>query len=326
LFELAAANAPEYLTGRGLPVPRRVTELGGGVSNTVLLVEGAGGRFILKQALGKLRVQQEWFSDRRRIFREAAGLRAAAACLPRGSAPKVLWEDRENCAFAMEAAPEGAPTWKAQLMAGRVEASTAARVGGMLAALVRGTWGEAECEREFGDQTVFDELRLDPYYRSTAARHADLAGHFARLMEESARRRWALTHGDWSPKNFLVDGQRVVAIDFEVVHYGDPSFDAAFLLNHLLLKGWRWPAYRGELRAAAEAFWRSYQEGLPAGAEWVEAATLGHLGALMLARVDGKSPAEYLDTAELRARVRSCARELVSSRPGSVEEAFGRVW
>jgi 5-methylthioribose kinase len=254
LFELTAASAPEYLTGRGVPAPRSVVELGGGVSNTVLLVEGDGGRFVLKQSLGKLRVEQDWFSDRERIFRESAAMRKLSSWLPKGAAPEVLWEDRECCLFAMSAAPEGAETWKSKLMRGQVDERAAARIGGMLAAIVRESWHDAASERDFGDQTVFDQLRLDPYYRATAVRHPDLAGHFAALMRASSERRCALVHGDWSPKNFLIDGSGVMAIDFEVIHFGDPAFDAAFLLNHLALKSFKLPPHRVALADAARAF------------------------------------------------------------------------
>src|SRR6266545_2572471 len=115
VFELAAQNAAAYLTGRGLAAPDSVTELGGGVSNTVLLVEAGGSRSVLKQSLARLRVEQDWFSDRDRIFREVAALRLLAGCLPPGSVPEVLFEDRDNCLFSMSAAPADAVTWKAQL-------------------------------------------------------------------------------------------------------------------------------------------------------------------------------------------------------------------
>ena len=120
MLELTADNAPAYLKARGAPVPRAVRELGGGVSNVVLLVEADGQRFVLKQSLPKLRVEQDWFSDPGRIFREAAGLRLLAPYLPAGSVPEVLFEDRENYAFAMSAAPADAGTWKAQLIRGEI--------------------------------------------------------------------------------------------------------------------------------------------------------------------------------------------------------------
>jgi 5-methylthioribose kinase len=301
-----------------------VSELGGGVSNTVLLVESDTERFVMKQALGKLRVKEEWRADQSRIFRESAALRKLAEYFPEGSLPAVLFEDRGNFIFAMSAAPCASVCWKDLLLNGEIRVETAERVGELLALMVSVSWREPAWENEFGDQTIFDQLRIDPYYRATARRHPDIAPAAARLMEESAARRVSLAHGDWSPKNFLVDGSRVMAIDFEVIHFGDPSFDSAFLLNHLVLKSFYRPEWADLYAQAAAGFWGKFIAGVPREG-WIEPATLQHLGWLMLARVDGKSPAEYLRDAEIRDRVRRFARELIVAPPDSVAEVFERT-
>jgi sugar (pentulose or hexulose) kinase len=327
-FRLTPDNAGGYLVARDVPRPREVRELGGGVSNTVLLVDLGGLRWVLKQSLHKLRVAQDWFSDPDRIFRESAALMRLEPHLPPGSLPEVIFEDHVNRVFAMTAAPPEAETWKALLLRGEVSTGIAATIGGMLADIWRASWRGAEWEAEFGDQTVFRELRLDPYYRATALRHPGLAGRIESLMRESAARRLALVHGDWSPKNFLIAGDSVMAIDFEVIHFGDPSFDTAFLINHLALKSVLQPCHQAAYQAAAVGFFDAARQGLPAedaaDAAWLEAATIAHLGALMLARVDGKSPAEYLDSG-LQARVRSLARDLILRPPATILEVFGRI-
>jgi 5-methylthioribose kinase len=319
LIELSRENAAGYLCERVDDGPWIITELGGGVSNTVLLAETPGLRLVLKQALGKLRVEQDWFSDRRRILREARAMCAFSEWLP-GGAPDLFFEDRDNLIIGMSAAPAEAMTWKSLLMSGDVRIETAARIGGMLGAFVRNSWRRPEWEEEFGDQTVFDQLRLDPYYRSTAARHPDLRAYFERLIEESRTRSASLVHGDWSPKNFLIAGDSVLAIDFEVIHFGDPAFDTGFLLNHLLLKSFYRPQWKARYAAAAQAFWAAY--GDPGG---IEAATVRHLGCLLLARIDGKSPAEYIQDEALRARIRGFARELILAPPDHVMEVFDRL-
>jgi len=317
LIELTAQNAAQYLAR-----DCTVTGLGGGVSNTVLLAESLGERVVVKQSLGKLRVQQDWFSERGRIFREAAALRMLAAMLPEGSIPTVLSEDRGNYAFVMTAAPAAARTWKSLLFDGILREETAERVAHILGAMISRTWKSSEFESVFGDQTVFDQLRIDPYYRTTALRHPDLAPHFDRLIDLSGRRRVALVHGDWSPKNFLVDGSKVMAIDFEVIHFGDPSFDSAFLLNHLLLKSYRLPHWRGRLRSLALRFWETLLPALPSESGWFEQATIGHLGCLLLARIDGKSPAEYISGDTLKETIRQRARNLIVQPPSTIREVF----
>lgn len=326
MLELDATNAADYLRARGVDCSNaRISELGGGISNTVLLVETAGDRFVLKQSLGKLSVKADWFSDRGRIFRESRALTWAARHLPPGSVPKVLFEDRENWLFAMTAAPAGAQDWKSLLMLGEVDHTVAAAIGQMLRAMVRASWRDRESERVFGDQTVFDQLRIDPYYRTTAARHPELKSYFDRLISDSGARRVSLVHGDWSPKNFLISEAGVMAIDFEVMHFGDPSFDSAFLLNHLLLKCFHSPQWMHGYVLAALLFWESFRIGLPPECTWMEQATLQHLGCLLLARVDGKSPAEYLTDGALRDRVICFARALIVDPPASVVDVFANM-
>ena len=185
---LSKLNAAAYLLSRGMNLEgARIRELGGGVSNTVLLVESDTGRFVLKQALGKLRVEQEWLSDRERIFRESAALRKLASLLPAGSLPAVLFEDRENFIFAMSAAPAGSVCWKDLLLAGEILPATAERVGILLAAMASASWRSSEWEVEFGDQTIFDQLRIDPYYRTAARKHPDLAPLAARSHRRIGR-------------------------------------------------------------------------------------------------------------------------------------------
>jgi len=324
LHELTAENATEYLMRRGMPRPRSVSALGGGVSNTVLLVEMAESRFVLKQALHRLRVEQDWFSDCSRVFRESAAICRLSPYLLPGSLPEVLFEDRENFIFAMTSAPREAETWKTLLLRGEINPQIAGRIGELWIAILRATWRNPRWEIEFGDQTVFDQLRLDPYYRSTARAHPDLAGWFDRLMRESSARRLGLVHGDWSPKNFLIRGDAIMAIDFEVVHFGDPAFDVAFLLNHLALKSFLNSQHKTAYGLAAIKFLEAVRAGLPETPDWLEAATLAHLSALMLARVDGKSPVEYLN-GDLRVQVRRAARDLIVRPPSSMAEVFERI-
>ena len=323
MFELQPSNAAEYLAAHGITVDApRIIELGGGISNTVLLVEAGSQRLVLKQALGKLRVQADWFSDRERASRESAAMRWLSPHLPAGSVPEIVFEDRENCLFAMAAAPCEAETWKALLMRGEASIPVAEAIARMLSAMVSASWHNPEAEQLLGDQTVFDQLRLDPYYRTTASWHPDLRPQFEQLLRESASRRVCLVHGDWSPKNFLVSPAGVMAIDFEVTHFGDPAFDSAFLLNHLLLKSFFLPEWSAKFARLAGTFWEVYRASLPSGCEWIEPATLSHLGCLLLARIDGKSPAEYITEPALQARVRQFARRLITSPPAYVTEVF----
>ena len=100
-----------YLRERGL-VGRderpRFCVLAGGVSNrTVLVQRESGEAWVLKQALGKLRVEVEWFSAPERIHREAAGLRWLGKLLP-GRVPSFIFEDHVQHILGMSACPAAA--------------------------------------------------------------------------------------------------------------------------------------------------------------------------------------------------------------------------
>ncbi|MBI4891272.1 MAG: aminoglycoside phosphotransferase family protein [Acidobacteria bacterium] len=302
-----------------------VMALGGGVSNDVVLASGGGVRCVAKQSLGRLRVEEEWLSRRDRIHRECDALRAMAGVLPQWAVPRVLFEDRERFVFGMEAAPADALPWKTELLAGEVRAEVAGVCGRLLGAWISESARRPEWRGAFGDLTVFEELRVDPYYRFTAGKHPELREHFAALIDECLQRRVSLVHGDYSPKNLLVSGARVMVIDWEVAHWGDPAFDGGFLTNHLVLKFAAVAAAREELRRAGAEFWRGLREEAGDGYEWLEAASMKHLGCLLLARLDGKSPAEYLKDEELKAKLRGAARELICEPAGTVGEVFERV-
>ena len=318
---MTASSVPEYLAERGLnPTSLHVQALSGGVSNAVFLVQHGNNRFVLKQALPQLLVEEEWFSDIRRIFTESLALRTLAPRLPPGSVPEVLFEDPQNYLFAMTAAEEGSESWKTRLFEGEADERIAERVAAMLGTLVRESWGCEQMARDFEDMYVFEELRLDPYYGRLAALYPELSPQITKLIESCRTRRVSLVHGDWSPKNILVKGGQAMAIDFEVMHFGDPSFDAAFLLNHLLLKTFYGLAGAPQL---ARTFWSALIRQLPE-ASWFERATIEHLGALLLARIDGKSPAEYIPDTALKDRIRTFARDLILDPPDSVADVWKR--
>jgi 5-methylthioribose kinase len=325
---LSPGNVKDYLAEHDLwprGAPMSIRELGGGVSNIVLLIEGKGPseeerRWVVKQSLEKLRVKDDWRSERSRIFREAAAIQALGPMLGPGSLPEVIHIGRDDYLFIMTAAPPGSVTWKESLLEGRVDMGTARKTGRLLALIITASQRDPSFRTAFAERAVFDQLRIDPYYRTTAARHPDVRLPIESLIEDSLQIRTAIVHGDYSPKNLLVRGKNIFLIDFEVVHWGDPAFDAGFLLNHLFLKAFHQPRFARQYLSAAREFWQELVRG-------TEKAVLGdfekmtsrHLGALMLARIDGKSPVEYVRDEMTKERVRRFAKRLLFEKARRLE-------
>jgi 5-methylthioribose kinase len=330
MIEIQETTAPAYaLKHRLFPTGAdvRAEWLSGGVSNVVLrLTDDASGReIILKQARERLRVQADWRSRLDRIWREVSVLRTIGPLFPGGTVPRVLYEDRENYLFAMSAAPRDHVVWKAELLSGRLRADLLPQLGAFLASVHALSAHGAQLPSELRDKQVFDELRLDPYYRWTASRHPEVANALNRLVAETAACEDGLTLADFSPKNILLWGDRWTVIDFETAHFGDPAFDLGFFLTHLVLKSLHVISLRQSLLQGIEAFWNAYRSGLTsAQAPAIEQRSMVHLAACMLARVDGKSPVDYLDVGEQQ-WVRQFTTDALNAPPQSWLEMESRL-
>ena len=282
--------------------------LEGGVSSEIWLIELPGRRLCLKRALPRLRVAQLWEAPVIRNHHEAAWFRVAGQ-LCKEAVPKLLGEDPANGLFAMEYLdPGGYPVWKYQLRDGQADPASAVAVGARLARIHAATSGDSAIAQAFATDNSFHALRIEPYLIAASRAHPDLAGPLGRLAQVTADTRRALVHGDVSPKNILIGPRGPVFLDAECAWYGDPAFDVAFCLNHLLLKCLWTPAARGAFLDCFDALSAAYLARVPF--EKVERRTATLLPALLLARVDGKSPVEYLTDAQ-RQLVRGIARELI---------------
>jgi 5-methylthioribose kinase len=329
MIEVAADNAVEYARAAGLlpvGVAARVEGLAWGVSNIVLRVcPETGPEFVLKQSREQLRTRAEWRSRLDRIWREIDVQRIVGELLPEGIVPAVLFEDRPNYLYAMEAIERGHRVWKQVLLDGEVDLELAETLADYLARVHSGTWRDDMIAARFGDTQAFDELRLDPYYRYLARRLADVEAPMQRLVESTIAHPRCLVLGDFSPKNILVTSGGVALVDFETGHYGDPAFDVGFFLSHITLKGIRagrgaglfefarrwWEAYFGRLRPAVDV-------------EDLEARSVLHWAGCMLARVDGKSPVDYLDQSR-QDTVRTLTRSLLNRPLATFDAAWPRV-
>jgi hypothetical protein len=359
MIELSEQNALAYLRSRGNVSSDGevlVQNLSGGVASAVLKIMDmnagepvgtdtrspgqikrglpdkrmrTGACFVIKQPLEQFRTAAKWVVDRDRVWVERDALAMLHELLPADSIPTVLWSDEENYVLAISAAPVGSLNWKRELLAGRVDRRAAEAAAGFLALMHSSTMGQSAWSGRFGDPRGFIQQRIDPYFRFTAAKQPSVSAALQRVEQLLLNNPRCLIHGDFSPKNMLwragtADHKaNLFVLDFEVVFYGNPAFDAATLINHLLLKafhlGKRWRA----AMIGADYFWQTYRETAPkplAG----EASDRGGkiLAALMLARLDGKSAVEYITDEPLKEAIRKCAMELLLSSDDTMDFAI----
>ena len=294
-------------------------ELPGGVSSDIWIRQTDDGPIVVKRALDRLKVAADWRANPDRSHIEVRALQTAAALIGSEHVPTVLWEDRPKHMFAMSLADPELRNWKLELLAGHVDLQTSAAVGAVLALFHLRSSENRELAIEFGEQDSFRELRIDPFFRRVADSNPEIASAMEDVVDEMSRRRSVLVHGDFSPKNLLVRGARVVVLDFEVAHWGDPAFDLGFCAAHLLLKAWRRTADEAACIQALVVLLGSY------GAGFGEAPIDQHLrrmtACLILARTDGDSPVDYQTDLDVT-KVRSAARGLLQARNVGLVEAI----
>ena len=318
-----------FLIGSGLfsaESELRFKRLTGGVASDIWLVSAEGRSVCVKRALPKLRVAADWFAPVERNTNEAAWLRTAHGISP-SIAPKVLAEDSSEGVFAMEyCPPDQYSNWKTRLFDGPFEVDTATMVGERLSLIHAETAARPELGATFNSDTIFVAIRLEPYLLATAKAHPNLAAQLEGLVERTLANKKALVHGDVSPKNILLGPDGPLFLDAECAWWGDPAFDVAFCLNHLLLKCLWKPSLAAEYLTAFDRLSAAYLTGV----QWedrdaFEARAASLLPALLLARVDGKSPVEYLTEESQKMAVRRTTTALLTTRVtrlGQVSQAW----
>lgn len=320
-FDLLPGLRAAGLLGRDDAV--ELHPLRGGVSSDIVLVRPArGDAFVVKRALAKLKVRDDWFANPERNRAEQAWFDYVGGFASQ-AVPRILYRGADW--FAMEFLGTGLALWKDELLAGRAQSCHAAAAGGILGQVHRVSWQEPKARTTFATGRDFYDLRIAPYLITTGERLPALREHFAAEAARLAATGLALVHGDYSPKNILVGDGRLVVLDAEVAWFGDPAFDLSFLLTHLHLKAVRRGAEAPAVLALVDAFWRAYVEALgsPFDAA-LEARTVCLLQMILLARVHGKSPVEYLSPAQQAFVTRTLTPWI--ARPAETISSFTQAW
>lgn len=306
--------------------------LAGGVSNRTVLVrrlDHDNDDWVIKQALEKLRVKADWFSDPKRIRVEALGIRWMEKLAPPGTITPLIFEDREQQLLAMQAIPQPHENFKTRLLRGDIRHDDMQQFGALIGTIHRHAC-DTESQREaastaFNDRSFFESLRLEPYYGFAGEQVADAQPFLAALIEDTRQTQLTIVHGDYSPKNILIHNDKLILLDHEVIHFGDPAFDIGFSMTHLLSKAHHLANHREAFADAAKVYWSSYCKAIGdvAWRDDLEPRAVRHTLGCLLARVAGRSPLEYLTDAERRAQLNAVV-SMLDSPPTHIADLIPR--
>ena len=305
-----------YLQRRGvINSPATVEVLTGGVSNVVLGIKTENQDLVLKQALPQLKVKQEWLADQRRAIVEADAMRLFHSLTP-NSVPEIVDNDPEEFTLTMERLPRSCVNWKEEMLAGRANPIIGTRIGEILAKWHNYGANNLEAREKFSEDKLFEQLRINPFYRAVAKLNPDLT-IIPKLIAENEEIKTTLVHGDFSPKNIMItEDFHPIVLDFEVEHTGNPVFDVAFLTAHLVCKFVK--SGNQDIAGTAHNFIVSYQEHstIP-----LANSVAHHIGLLALARVEGVSPVNYLSSVE-QEKLKELTKKILRNDSAQIRDFF----
>jgi 5-methylthioribose kinase len=305
-----------YLTARGvISGPAQVEILTGGVSNVVLAIKTESKDLVLKQALPQLKVKQEWLADQRRAIVEADAMRLFHSITP-DAVPEILDNDPVEFTVTMQRLPRDCVNWKEEMLANRVNPIIGTRLGKILATWHNFGATDKSARNKFMEDTLFEQLRINPFYRAVAKLNPDLK-KISQLINENETIKTTLVHGDFSPKNIMITKDfHPIVLDFEVEHTGNPVFDLAFVMAHLVCKYIK--LGNPDIAQTAFNFMDAYQSEskLP-----IADSLAHHISLVALARVEGVSPSSYLDDKD-KLNIVNLTKDLLRKDVASVAELF----
>lgn len=308
----------QIISAQEVPI---IEVLTGGISNVVFAVRTSTSDLVLKQALPELIVPSTWQADQRRTLVEARAIEVLRHLTPK-NVPKLIDVDPEHFVLVIERASRDAHVWKDDLLNADIDVQVAKNLGRVLGVWHRITALDKVTLDEFVEDRLFEQLRIAPFYREVATKHFALSDRIDELISELEFSRLSLVHGDFSPKNILVDSSRnVTVLDYEVAHTGNPVFDLAFLLAHLFCKSRHFPdsKERSLLKETALTFLSSYEAAFQGSAD----SALGwHVAAIALARIDGVSQVHYLNPKSKDQVRKDCIQFLTQVESPTISEMF----
>jgi 5-methylthioribose kinase len=271
-------------------------------------------------------VQQDWYVPVIRNYYEYMWYLEVDKIVPEIT-PKILYANEKPYFFVMEYYdPKKYPLWKNELFNLKLDNKFAKNFAIKLANIHNITFNNKTIANNFNTSELFEDLRINPYIRSTAILHNDVSEELLSIADNLYNTNLALVHGDISPKNILINNSQPIFLDAECAWYGDPAFDISFCLNHIILKSLVLESIQKELISYFNIISHNYLRNIMSNdLEKYEKRIIALLSALMLSRIDGKSPVEYITSDKKKEKVRSFSKFILKNPINSLLE-FSQKW
>jgi 5-methylthioribose kinase len=304
-----------------------IENLDGGVSSDVYFVQDDQKKLVVKSALAQLKTEATWLADISRSVAEVEALKLHHTITPT-HLPEVIaflenklvitaadesWVDLRKYLLETQ---EINPEWFIDLV------TDLART---LANWHNQTQDLINLPKIFDNKERLKQLRTHPFHHYCAQLRPDLSEILLALADNLETNSNCLVHGDFSPKNVLAsteESNKYWVIDAEVAHLGLAVFDQTYFLTHLLLKATHKPSQRDLFLRAAKAFNETYFELV--APELKTDNWQNYLGAILLARVIGKSPATYLTQKE-KTVAEQIAKFLLTSQTSNIFDEIASI-
>ena len=301
-------------------------ELKGGVSSDVYKVKTSENTYCVKRSVPKLRVKKEWYADTKRLKYEFFWLSHCKKIIPNRIPYVYNFIQKKDYLILEYFNNKKFDTLKSHLLNKKIEKKIIIKISKDLFKIHKESSTNTIKKKFINNSKNFYDLRLDAYFNELARVYPKLKKKVKNVLISYEKNSSTLVHGDFSPKNILVSDNKIKYIDAETSNFGDPAFDVVFFSNHLLIKSIFIPSKKKEFINCYKKFFYTYLSSLKKSDKpnfFNRCAIMIPL--MLLARIDGKSPVEYIVKDKIKNKIRLLSFRLIKETPNNLENLIKKI-
>ena len=300
--------------------------LEGGVSSEVYYVKTNKSDYCIKRSLKKLLVKKNWIANTNRIKYEYLWLKHCKKIISR-NIPKTFEFDNKKKYIVMEYLNDSKYKTLKQLYFNKVVNIKTIKLISKHLYKIHSSSKNLKTKKIFdGNNNNFYDLRLDPYFNEVGRIYPKYKKYIKNINKNYFENSSTLVHGDFSPKNILIGKNKIIYLDAECCNFGDPVFDLVFFTNHLLIKSIFIKDKSQEFIKSYIIFYKEYLNNLNLKNYKSYINRIIEMTPIMLlARIDGKSPVEYLNSKKIKNIIRKKSFLLLNSKINNLNDIVGII-